>query len=36
MNAAALHAIKNWILRNFAAQNSKDDACGLGFTKFEG
>jgi hypothetical protein len=26
MNAAALHAIKNWILRNFATQNSKDDA----------
>ena len=26
MNAAALHAIKNWIPRNFAPQNSKDDA----------
>ena len=28
MNAAALHAIKNWILRNFSTQNSKDDAGG--------
>jgi hypothetical protein len=26
MNAATLHASKNWILRNFAPQNSKDDA----------